>query len=68
MPKEDVLNIITGVAEALDYAHQQGLLHRDVKPANIMLSAPAEVVNEFCWATSELLAGLTTPTTSLRRI
>jgi serine/threonine-protein kinase len=42
MPKEDVLNIITGVAEALDYAHQQGLLHRDVKPANIMLSAPAE--------------------------
>ncbi len=42
MPKEDVLNIITGVAEALDYAHQQGLLHRDVKPANIMLSDPAE--------------------------
>jgi serine/threonine protein kinase, bacterial len=42
MPKEDVLNIITGVAEALDYAHQQGLLHRDVKPANIMLSDPSE--------------------------
>ncbi len=42
MPKEDVLNIITGVAEALDYAHQQGLLHRDVKPANIMLSDPTE--------------------------
>ncbi|WP_123027228.1 serine/threonine-protein kinase [Mycolicibacterium stellerae] len=42
MPKEDVLNIVTGVAEALDYAHQQGLLHRDVKPANIMLSDPAD--------------------------
>jgi serine/threonine-protein kinase len=42
MPKEDVLNIINGVAEALDYAHQQGLLHRDVKPANIMLSDPSE--------------------------
>ena len=42
MPQEDVLNIITGVAEALDYAHQQGLLHRDVKPANIMLSDPTE--------------------------
>ncbi|WNG90691.1 serine/threonine-protein kinase [Mycobacterium sp. ITM-2016-00318] len=42
MPKEEVLNIITGVAEALDYAHQRGLLHRDVKPANIMLTDPAE--------------------------
>ncbi len=42
MPKEAVLNIITGVAEALDYAHQRGLLHRDVKPANIMLTDPAE--------------------------
>jgi serine/threonine protein kinase, bacterial len=40
MPKEEVLRIVTSVAEALDYAHQQGLLHRDVKPANIMLTDP----------------------------
>jgi serine/threonine protein kinase, bacterial len=40
MPKEEVLNIVTSVAEALDYAHQRGLLHRDVKPANIMLTDP----------------------------
>jgi serine/threonine protein kinase, bacterial len=33
-----VLSIITAVASALDYAHKQGLLHRDVKPANIMLT------------------------------
>lgn len=38
MPKEEVLDIVTSVGEALDYAHQQGLLHRDVKPANIMIS------------------------------
>ena len=33
-----VLSIITAVASALDDAHRQGLLHRDVKPANIMLT------------------------------
>ena len=38
MPLDMVLSIITAVASALDYAHRQGLLHRDVKPANIILS------------------------------
>ena len=38
MPTDQVVRIITAVASALDYAHKHGLLHRDVKPANIMLS------------------------------
>jgi serine/threonine-protein kinase len=38
MPPDEVVQIIAAVADALDYAHQRQLLHRDVKPANILLA------------------------------
>lgn len=42
MPLADVVEIVTAVAEALDFAHERRLLHRDVKPANILVTTPPE--------------------------
>jgi serine/threonine protein kinase, bacterial len=38
MPPGQAQTIITAIAEALDYAHQRGMLHRDVQPARILLT------------------------------
>jgi serine/threonine-protein kinase len=42
MSERDVCAIVTAVGGALDYANQRGLLHRDVKPANILLTEPED--------------------------
>ncbi len=38
MPENDVSEIVTAVADALDFGHERRLLHRDVKPENILVT------------------------------
>jgi len=44
LPPDKVLSIVERVAEALGYAHTMGIVHRDVKPANIMYEPESDTV------------------------
>jgi TolB-like protein/tRNA A-37 threonylcarbamoyl transferase component Bud32 len=47
LPVEESLRLAREVSEALAYAHSQGVIHRDMKPANVLLSAGHALVADF---------------------
>ena len=47
LPLTDVIRILSDVADALAYAHDKGVVHRDIKPDNIMLTGRHAVVMDF---------------------
>lgn len=44
LSREQILRIVRDMADALDYVHKQGIIHRDVKPSNIIITPEGKAV------------------------
>jgi len=58
LPLEDALSIARDIADGLSYAHQQGVIHQDIKPDNILLVSGHAVIADFGVAGAVSAAGV----------
>lgn len=68
LPVDEAIALVRPIAEALDYAHKQGLIHRDVKPENILFTGGEPVLGDFGIARAlEIELGETSTSTGIVR-
>lgn len=44
LPADKIAEYMAGICDAVDYAHQRGMIHRDIKPANLMLNTQGQAI------------------------
>jgi len=57
MPLADVITVLRGVAEALDYAHSLGVVHRDIRPSNVFYDSETGRVKVSDFGITSLVEG-----------
>lgn len=63
LPLGDTVRILRDVVSALSYAHEKGVVHRDIKPDNVMLTRHHALVTDF--GVAKALSAATNPGNSL---
>jgi eukaryotic-like serine/threonine-protein kinase len=57
LPIAETLRLASDLLDALDHAHTQGIIHRDVKPANVVLSSEGAILLDFGIARAVIASG-----------
>ena len=68
LPITEVIGVLRDVAKALAYAHERGVVHRDIKPDNVLMSGGSATVTDFGIAKALSASRMAAPGATLTQI